>query len=122
MIQTDDTIVKETYEAGEMIFSEGDLESHFYIVETGIVQIFTTNDKGERLPIIQISDGESFGEFALLDNKPRSASAQAIIEVHLVRVSEEGFRQLMEEIPVWASSMMKSFVDRLKNLTTKLKG
>lgn len=116
------TIVKETYEPGELIFSEGQQESHFYIIESGVVQIFTTNKNGERMPIVQINEGESFGEFALLDNKPRSASAQAITEVKLVRVSEEGFRELLEELPVWASSMMKSFVDRLKNMTTILRG
>lgn len=116
-----DAIIKESYESGDHIFFEGDLESHFYIVETGVVQIFTKTPQGQRVNICQIVDGESFGEFALLDNKPRSASAQALTDVTLVKVSAEGFQQLVDELPVWASSMMKSFVERLQNMTQVLK-
>lgn len=114
-------IVKETYAAGDFIFFEGDLEHHFYIIESGSVQIFTKNKQGARLNICTITDGESFGEFALLDNKPRSASAQAITDVTLVRVSEEGYHQLLNELPVWANCMLKSFMDRLKNMTQLMK-
>lgn len=114
-------IVKESYQPGDYIFFEGDIESHFYIIEIGTVQIFTKTATGKRADICQINDGESFGEFALLDSKPRSASAQAITEVSLVKVSEAGYNQLLSELPIWATSMMKSFASRLKNLTTVLK-
>ena len=114
-------IAKESYRPGDFIFFEGDIENHFYIVETGVVQIFTKDKSGVRVNIVQILDGESFGEFAMLDNSPRSASAQAITDVTLVRVSAAGFQELMDELPGWANSMMRSFVDRLKNMTTLLK-
>lgn len=116
-----DAIAKETYKPGDMIFFEGDIENHFYIVETGVVQIFTKDKVGNRVNIVQIFDGESFGEFAMLDHKPRSATAQAITDVTLVRVSADAFQQLMDELPGWANSMMRSFVDRLKNMTELLK-
>jgi CRP-like cAMP-binding protein len=114
-------IVKETYKPGDFIFFEGDIESHFYIIESGSVQIFTKNKGGKRVDICQLGDGESFGEFALLDKKPRSASAQAVTDVSLVKVSEEGYEQLLEDLPLWATSMMKSFMDRLKSMTQVLK-
>lgn len=116
-----DTIIKESYKAGDYIFFEGDIESHFYIVETGIVEICTLNRQGQKLVLGQIKDGESFGEFALLERKPRSASALALTDVNLVRVSAEGFQQLLEELPTWASCMLKSFAERLKNITVTLK-
>lgn len=114
-------IVRETYAPNDFIFFEGDIESHFYIVESGKVQIFTKNKTGKRIDIIQVEDGESFGEFALLDNKPRSASAQAVTETSLIKVSAEGYEQLLSELPVWAACMMKSFVVRLKNMTEQLR-
>ncbi len=114
-------IAKESYEPGDFIFFEGDIESHFYIIESGTVQIFTKTTGGKRADICQITDGESFGEFALLDNQPRSASAQAVTEVTLVKVSEEGYEQLISELPLWATSMMKSFASRLKNMTHVLR-
>jgi CRP/FNR family cyclic AMP-dependent transcriptional regulator len=116
-----DAIAKESYKPGEFIFFEGDVENHFYIVETGVVQIFTKDKANNRVNIVQIFDGESFGEFAMLDQKPRSATAQAISDVTLVRVSADAFQQLMDELPGWANSMMRSFVDRLKNMTELLK-
>ncbi|KYG67904.1 nucleotide-gated potassium channel protein [Bdellovibrio bacteriovorus] len=114
-------IQKETYKPGDFIFFEGDIENHFYIVETGVVNIFTKDQMGKRIPIVDIVDGESFGEFALISKMPRSASAQAVTDVVLVKVSEDGFKQLLEELPTWAECMLKSFVDRLQNMTEKVR-
>lgn len=116
-----DDIFKETYESGDYIFFEGDLESHFYIIEKGQVQIFTKNKQGKRINILTAEAGESFGEFALLDKKPRSASAQALCKVSLIKVSEVGYEELLENLPMWASSMMKSFTARLRKMTEVLK-
>ncbi len=114
-------ILKETFEEGDYIFFEGDIESHFYIIEKGQVQIFTKNNSGKRLNILTVQDGESFGEFALLDKKPRSASAQALSKVSLIKVSEAGYEELLGDLPIWASSMMRSFTARLRNMTQILK-
>jgi CRP/FNR family cyclic AMP-dependent transcriptional regulator len=113
-------ILKETYAAGDYIFFEGDLESHFYIIETGEIQIFTKNKLGKRVDICKIGPGESFGEFALLDKKARTASAQAVTEVSLIKVSEAGYEELLGDLPIWASSMLRSFIARLRNMTQVL--
>lgn len=115
------SIQKVAYKAGDFIFLEGDHESHFYIIEKGSVQIFTKNTEGQRINICDINEGESFGEFALLDNAPRSASAKALTDVVLVKVSAEGYEKLLTEIPVWASNMLSSFMIRLKNMNAILK-
>ncbi len=70
---------------------------------------------------MDVVDGESFGEFALISKMPRSASAQAVTDVVLVKVSEEGFKQLLSELPTWAECMLNSFVDRLQNMTDKIR-
>lgn len=116
-----EAIHKETYAAGEYIFFQGDIERHFYIIESGTVQICTIDRQGQRVDIAKIKDGESFGEFALLGSAPRSASALALTDVSLVRVSEEGFQELLEDLPVWATCMLKSFVERLKSATEQIK-
>ncbi len=114
-------IVKEVYKTGDYIFFEGDIDFHFYIVQEGSVQIFTKGKNGQRINIATVSEGESFGEFALLDKQPRSASAQALTPCTVVKVSEEGYNQLLAEIPEWASFMLKSFAQRMKNMNDKLK-
>ncbi|UYL07536.1 cyclic nucleotide-binding domain-containing protein [Bdellovibrio sp. SKB1291214] len=104
------------YKAGEFIFFQGDIEKHFYIIETGTVKICTLDRSGKEVEINTITDGESFGEFALLDNAPRSASAKCMTDVVVVQVSEEGFQELLNDLPVWANCMLKSFVSRLKKM------
>ena len=119
--ETSAAIVRETYSPNDYIFFEGDIESHFYIIESGKVQIFTKNNIGKRIDILTVEEGESFGEFALLDNNPRSASAQAVSDVTLIKVSAQGYLELVKDLPVWASCMMKSFVVRLKKMTENMK-
>ena len=114
-------IRKETYKAGDFIFFEGDIDFHFYIVEEGQVEIFTKNKAGKRIALVTVDSGESFGEFALLDKRPRSASAQAKTNCTVVKVSETGYNQLLAELPVWASSMLKSFSSRMRNMNERIK-
>lgn len=113
-------VQRETFEAGKFIFLEGSKDFHFYIVEEGKVEIFTNNG-GNYLRISEVGPGESFGEFAMLDRSPRSASARALTNCTLVKVTEAGFEELLAQIPGWASSMLKSFAVRLKNMNEKLK-
>ncbi|WP_413580829.1 Crp/Fnr family transcriptional regulator [Bdellovibrio sp. HCB288] len=107
---------KQQYKAGEFVFFQGDVEKHFYIIESGTIKICTMDRSGKEVEISTINEGESFGEFAMLDNAPRSASAKCATDVVLVRVSEEGFQELLNDLPVWANCMLKSFVSRLKKL------
>jgi CRP-like cAMP-binding protein len=107
-------VLKEFYRPGDYIFFEGDLDFHFYIIESGQVQIFTKTTDGQRVDIAIIEEGEAFGEMAFLDRHPRSASAQAVTECSLVKVSERGYEQLLADLPTWANSMLKSFARRMK--------
>jgi CRP/FNR family cyclic AMP-dependent transcriptional regulator len=118
---SNEEIEKIHFQRGELIFREGDLESHFFIVESGQVQIFSLGKQGQKIDICTIGEGESFGEFALLDKAPRSASALALTECTVIKVSEKGYQQLVDDIPVWASSMLSSFIKRIKNMNDLLK-
>ena len=122
MMKLTSEVQKEHYKPGEFIFFEGDIDYHFYIIEEGQVQIFTKHQDGQRIDIATMEPGESFGEFALLDRAPRSATAQALTETTLVKVSEKGYEHLLSELPVWASSMLKNFSGRLKKMNELIKG
>jgi CRP/FNR family transcriptional regulator, cyclic AMP receptor protein len=108
-------VTSESYRPSEIIFKEGDAGSHFYIVDEGQVEIFTTQE-GRELIVAKLGPGESFGEFAMLDNAPRSASARALTELSVYRVSAQGFQELLNDIPDWAGFMLKSFARRLKGM------
>ena len=115
------SISKEAYKATEFIFFEGDIESHFYIIESGEVLIFTKDKTGQKVEIARLNAGETFGEFALIDKGARSASAQAITDCRMMKISSEGYEMMLNDLPTWASSMLTSFSSRLKQMNQALK-
>lgn len=115
-----DHVVKQTFKAGEFIFFEGDLDYDFYIVESGEVELFTKRADGQKIDIASAIPGESFGEFAALDRKPRSASAQAKTETTVFKISEQGYEKLLAELPAWASVMLRSFAGRIRRMNNIL--
>ncbi len=114
-------IAKEKFQIGDYIFFEGDIESHFYIIEAGEVSIFTKNKQNQKIEVARLKAGETFGEFALIDKGARTASAQAATDVSVMKISSEGYENLLGELPMWASSMLKSFTQRLKQMNQTLK-
>jgi CRP/FNR family cyclic AMP-dependent transcriptional regulator len=65
------------YRAGEPVFFEGDPGLGMYIIQDGDVSIQVAGKDGERRELVVLSDGDFFGELALLDESPRSADAVA---------------------------------------------
>ena len=115
------SITKETFKAGDFIFFEGDIEAHFYIIESGEVSIFTKDKRGQKMEVARLQPGETFGEFALIDKGARTASAQAATEVKAMKISAEGYELMLNDLPLWAASMLKSFSARLKKMNNSLK-
>ena len=115
------SITKESFKAGDYIFFEGDIESHFYIIESGHVKIFTKNAAGQKVELVKLGPGDTFGEFALIDSGARTASAQADTDAKVMKISEEGYKIMMNDLPLWASSMLGSFINRLKSMNNQLK-
>ena len=115
------SITKESFKAGDFIFFEGDIEAHFYIIESGTVKIFSKNKSGQKVELAKLNPGETFGEFALIDKGARTASAQADTDCKLMKISEEGYNIMLNDLPLWASSMLESFSTRLKTMNAQLK-
>ena len=115
------SITKETFKTGDFIFFEGDEGSHFYIIETGEVHIMTKDKANQHIIVGKLQDGDSFGEFALIDRSPRTASALAKVDTKVIKISKEGYEMMMNDLPMWATSMLKSFSNRIVNMNGILK-
>ena len=70
------TIHGREYSANKWVFKEGDAADGAYVVLEGTVRIFKTRS-GHETTLALLKTGDIFGEMALLDGKPRSASARA---------------------------------------------
>ncbi|MBN1879449.1 Crp/Fnr family transcriptional regulator [bacterium] len=110
------------YRGGERIFSEGQPGREMYVVESGRIRIFlTTHDRELTLAILK--RGDFFGEMALLEDLPRSASAAAAEETRLIAIAKDDFKFLIQEHPEIAMKVLGRFSGRLRdadNLITLL--
>lgn len=81
--------------AGEFLFREGDAGDKFYVVFRGAVEILKERPLGDHERLAVHRDGGAFGEMALLNDAPRSASVRAAEDTRLLSVSREDFDTLL---------------------------
>ena len=91
-----------SFKAGETIFRQGDPAEELYIVKSGKVEIRLGNRLLDTLPELSI-----FGEMALIDHRPRSATAVAATDATVVPVSEKQFLFLVGRTPHFALNVMR---------------
>jgi len=96
--------------AGEVIFNQGEAASEFFVIQSGKVEIRL----GNRL-LGTLGDHDIFGEMALIDPAPRSASAVAATDVKIVPVSEKQFLFLVSRTPHFALNVMRTLARRLRS-------
>src|SRR3972149_5317282 len=64
--------------AGATVFSEGDVPDRLYLILTGSVEVYKNLPNGQKAALATLGSGDFFGEMALIDGTPRSASVQAL--------------------------------------------
>lgn len=85
-------LVEQRLRAGERLFAKGDAGSTMFLVLSGKVEIFLPPEGGaDRVNLKEAVEGEHFGELSLFDDKPRSASAEALVDTVLLELSREHF-------------------------------
>jgi CRP-like cAMP-binding protein len=101
-----------TFNQGDIIFSEFEPGDTFYLIQSGRVQLVKINGDIERtLDILQPS--EMFGEMAILENSPRSATAIALDEVNVLEFNSQNFEILLLGNPQIALKLLKMFCKRI---------
>ena len=97
------------FEEGDEIFHEGDPGDTLYFVIDGKVRIFTRNEE-----LAVLGDRQVFGEMALLDSQPRSASATAVTDITLLKIHRDDFREILSEKGEIAQGVIKVLTRRLR--------
>lgn len=102
-----DFLYERYYEAGEDIFLADQPGAAMFIITSGRVQILFENDNGEPAELAELQNGDFFGEIALLDNSPRSATARAASKTELLAIFRADLDKLMLNEPYIAARIMK---------------
>ena len=99
---------------GEYIFREGETAEYAYIVASGIIEITKISADGEDI-LVELEPPSLFGEMALIDGNPRSASARAKGDATVTEVTSTAFGQYIKQNPEAAIRIMKNISENLRS-------
>jgi pSer/pThr/pTyr-binding forkhead associated (FHA) protein len=104
---------------GDIIFSEGDIGTEMYILQSGSVELFK-QIAGETRVLATLDKGDFFGEMSVLEDLPRTASARAKTDVELVKINGAMFDTMLKSNTEIAVRMMRKLSRRLREVTAML--
>lgn len=105
------------YKKGDFIYQEDQDPRWFFQIISGKVRMFNSNEEGREFTQGTFSDGESFGEPALLLRKPYPATAQACVDTAIHLLSIEVFFQILDEYPEVKSNFLDAMARRVYEKT-----
>ncbi|WP_154223629.1 EAL domain-containing protein [Marinicella rhabdoformis] len=99
------------YEAGEVIFHQGETSDCAYVIEHGKVDIFIEDESLDTLVV-----GDLFGEMGVLDQKPRSTSARALTQVALLKVKTNQITERLQGSDPIVKALVRVLLKRFRSL------
>lgn len=109
---------KITFNKGDVIFKAGEKGTSMFRIITGTVGIYANyGETGEKC-LVELSAGKHFGEMAMIEDLPRSATAVANEWTEIESISKDEFNGFVAANPTIAIAIMKNLSSRLRGLTT----
>jgi CRP/FNR family transcriptional regulator, cyclic AMP receptor protein len=105
------------FRRGEVIFHQGDPGDAVFVVASGRVKISLPSDAGDEAILATLRPGDFFGELALLDGAPRSASATALDPTETLVVPRERFREAIDTVPGFRDALFELLAKELRRIT-----
>jgi CRP-like cAMP-binding protein len=103
------------FQAGKLIFSQGDPGGDLYFIKGGEVEVFRV-ENGLEISLATLREGEVLGIMTCLTREPRLASARAKTDVKAVVVMQAGIKTLISSTPPWVNTVIKDFILRVKQM------
>jgi len=105
------------FRRAEVLFHQGDPGDALFVVATGAVKIMLPSEEGEEAILATVRPGEFFGELALLDGAPRSATAVALEPTETFVLPRDAFRTLVNAEPGTRDALLAALAAELRRLT-----
>jgi CRP/FNR family cyclic AMP-dependent transcriptional regulator len=107
---------RQRYGKSEVIFEEGSTGSEMYLIHRGRVLLSVRQDETQQVPLVVLNPGDFFGEMALVDDSPRSATASAVEDdTELIVMDRARFLFMVRQQPEFALSLMHTLCRRLRD-------
>ncbi|MFQ5936118.1 MAG: Crp/Fnr family transcriptional regulator [Acidiferrobacterales bacterium] len=114
--------VTKTFPRNTIVINEGDTTDSLYVILTGKVKVFLSDEQGREIILDIEGPGEYFGEIALLDDAPRSASVMTLEPSRFSIISKSDFKECLAKNPDIAITLIKELTHRIRMLTDNVKG
>ncbi len=105
---------------GEHLFREGQFPGAMYLIRRGRLRIYRT-ENGREIDLEVLDENQIVGELSFLDGSLRSASAQAISDTTVVKISGPAFSKTLDGLPDWLKILIRTLCLRLRTTNAKVK-
>lgn len=113
--------LRQRYRKAEVIFEEGSSGSEMYLIHSGKVLLSVRQSEAQQVPLVVLNPGDFFGEMALVDDSPRSATASAAEDdTELIVMDRARFLFMVRQQPEFALSLMHTLCQRLRDMDKRL--
>jgi CRP/FNR family cyclic AMP-dependent transcriptional regulator len=110
-----------TYAKGAIIVSEGDEGNSLFVIQSGSVKAFLSDENGKEVVLSTQGPGEYFGDLALFDDEPRSASVMALQPCKVMIITKTQLREAIKEDPEIGFSLLHGLANRVRVLTENVR-
>ncbi|MFN7972460.1 MAG: cyclic nucleotide-binding domain-containing protein [Acidobacteriota bacterium] len=107
------------FKAGDIVFRDGERGEEMYIVHAGIVEVCKELDS-RRTVLSRLEKGDFFGEMAILENLPRSATVEVVEDAILIRINKATFEALLKSNIEIAIRMLRKYSIRLREANMEI--
>ncbi|MEU6714762.1 Crp/Fnr family transcriptional regulator [Nonomuraea purpurea] len=105
------------YRSGQIIIHQGDPGESLYVLLDGLVKVVFTTENGDEIVLNMLGRGDTFGEMALLDGSPRSASIVTVRPAWVFSLPRARLLELMREHPGLADEFLRMLGHMVRRLT-----
>jgi CRP/FNR family transcriptional regulator, cyclic AMP receptor protein len=106
--------VPRSYEAGEVVFREGDPGNACHVVRSGALKAIKAHPDGRTIALAELHPGDMFGELALFSGERRSATIEALEPTATVALLADDIRRLLVSQPAIAIKMLAALAERVR--------
>ena len=120
LAQVANVTVPRQFGSGEIVFREGDLSDTCYVVRTGRVRAVREHTDGRMITLATFGGGDVFGELAMFEDEPRSATIEALEDTELVAILGGDMRRLLRAHPEISLKLLAALGRRLRDTNERL--
>ena len=113
-------VSRRSYPRGTTVIAAGDSTDSLYVVISGRLKVMMSDDEGREVILSMLGPSEYFGEMALIDDSPRSASVITLEPCELLVLAKRDFKKCVAENFEMSMTLMRGLVKRLREADRKI--